>query len=72
MRLVLGSLLLASCASAQSFTTADGRSAFMINCRNSSTVECYAKARETCGGNYDLLRHFREGDIQTLEIACTA
>jgi hypothetical protein len=55
--LVLMCLLLGSCTSVKPFTAPDGRSAYLAKCSGNlnDMTACYAKARETCGGDYEIL-----------------
>lgn len=80
--IVLAALAAVSCVSAKPFVTADGRSAFLIKCNGDrlDITSCYDKARESCGGDYDILHRTEDQQIiedistavRTIEIACKA
>ena len=62
--LTLGAALLAGCASAITpFTSPDGRQAYAMACGNGFS-RCYDKARELCGGDYDVIDRI-SGNIVT-------
>jgi hypothetical protein len=77
---VLAALATASCVSAKPFTTPDGKPAYLVECDGDSLdiSSCYDKARETCGGDYEVLRRSEAQQIiedistptRTIEIAC--
>lgn len=50
-------VLMAGCATAQKFTAADGRTAYIISCDGSvQTIgACFQKAEESCGGAFDIV-----------------
>lgn len=55
---VVCGLLLAGCSSApQEFVGPDGRAAFVVACDDwgEAMPVCYTKAREKCGGNFDVV-----------------
>lgn len=57
--LVCAAAALGSCASAPSvtaFQSPDGRPAFAIDCSDTGLSSCYTTARESCGGNYEIMR----------------
>jgi len=56
---VLAALAAVSCVSdppPTSFLSPDGRQAFAINCSQSGLSACYIRAREACGGDYEIMR----------------
>ena len=77
---VLAALAAASCVHVKPFTTPDGKTAYLVECNGDSLdiSSCYDKARETCGGDYEVLRRSEAQQIiedistpvRTLEIAC--
>lgn len=87
-RFIVALLLLSAggCVTAESYTTGDGRQAYFVDCSGdfNSWPQCYAKAREVCGGNFEELSR-RESPVvsgtgttvsttfsRALEVACTS
>lgn len=68
----------AGCASAvRPITSPDGRAGFVVGCDawGESADVCYAKAREACGGDFDILSRTDEtsetyGLRRRIEVAC--
>lgn len=57
--LVLVALAAASCVSdpaPKPFVSPDGRQAFAVDCSQSGLSACYTRAREACGGDYEIMR----------------
>lgn len=54
--IVLGAAALAGCATADKYTTADGRTAYLISCDGAvQTIgACYSKAEEVCKGGFEV------------------
>lgn len=52
-------------------TLPDGKPGFIVSCDRGPEY-CFERARQTCGGNYDILRRSEstETDRRTMEISC--
>lgn len=69
LAIVLVASALGGCVTADKFTTADGRTAYVISCDGSvqSIGACYAKAEEMCGGGFEVAnRSERSSPIGTI------
>lgn len=66
-------------SSVRQITTPDGRKGFSVSCDGWGETSdlCYTKAREACGGDYEVMNRFEErtpqrGLVRRAEVACKA
>jgi hypothetical protein len=61
----LACVTIGSCTSAKSFKGPDGRIAYMVKCNGGvqDITACYARARKTCGGDYEVVNRDEKGRV---------